>query len=177
MDTYNLTRIFGALCASLLLYLLVTFSVESIFETGGLESPAYAIAIEEAESAGEDAGEAVVSLSELIATADPTKGAKVFKKCAACHQAENAEKHGVGPALWGVLGREIAALGGFDYSDVLLGKGTAWDWSSLDAFIAKPKDWAPGTKMNFAGVRKPGDRAALLLWLNQQSDAPQPLPE
>ena len=177
MDFYDLTRIFGALCATLLLYLSLTYLLEAVFEGHPLESPAYAVAVED--TGGEAAVEEVeaVPVAELLAAADAGRGEKLFKRCAACHQAENATKHGVGPALWGVVGRDIASFSDFTYSGALQEKSGAWDWDALNAFLTKPKKWVPGTKMNFAGLKKPTDRASLLLWLNERSDAPLPLPQ
>lgn len=177
MDSYGLTRILGALCASLLLYLSVTYLLEGVFEGHHLNAPAYAVAVEETGAETAETVEDLPSIEELLAMADAAKGAKLFKRCASCHQAENTTRHGVGPALRGVLGREIAALDGFSYSSVLEEMAGVWDWASLDGFLAKPKDWAPGTRMNFAGLKKPADRASLLLWLNGQSDNPLPLPQ
>lgn len=176
MDTYDLTRIVGTLCAALLLFLSVTFLVEGYFERGELDVPAYSVAVLAPESA--DVAEAVpeVPISELLAGADLARGEKVFKRCAACHQADNAEKHGVGPALWGIVGREIATLAGFKYSDALAEMEGVWDWDTLSAFLANPKKLTPGTRMTFAGLKKPADIAAVMLWLNVRSDAPLSLP-
>ena len=82
----------------------------------------------------------------------------------------------IGPTLWGVVDRQIAAVEGFRYSDALSGKGGQWDYVALDAYLADPKGWAPGNKMAFAGVRKPEDRADLILYLRSLADAPAPLP-
>jgi cytochrome c len=67
---------------------------------------------------------------------------------------------------------DIAAIDGFKYSDALKGKDGKWDVEALNAFLEKPKEWAPGTKMAFAGLRKEEDRASIIAWLNEQSDAP-----
>lgn len=175
MDTYDLTRISGALCAALLLYLGLTFLLEGALEHGPLETPAYAVAVEEAASEGPAADE--VSIAEILAGADIARGDKVFRKCAACHKVDDATSHGVGPALWGIVGRDVASLSGFSYSSALAGHGGAWDWEALDAFLTNPKKAVPGTKMSFAGLKKPADRGAVMLWLNEKSDVPLPLPE
>ncbi len=177
MDSYDLTRIFGALCASLLLFLGVTYLLEGMYETHALENPAYSVeSLEEDAGAGGAAAEAEPHIAVLLAEADLGRGEKLFKRCAACHQAENATRHGVGPALWGILGRDIASLDGFAYSSVLEEREGDWDWESLSAFLADPKGWAPGTKMNFVGLKKGRDRASVLLWLNDRSDTPLAMP-
>ncbi len=177
MDTYDLVRIVGTLCAALMLFLIVTFAAEGIFEEGHLDTPAYAVAVLETEEEASASEEPEIPFAELLAVADLGRGVKVFKKCAACHQADNLEKHGVGPALWGVVGREVATLEGFAYSSSLMEMAGVWDWESLNAFLSRPKGVVPGTRMNFAGLKKPNDRAAVLLWLNGRSDSPLPLPE
>lgn len=174
MDTYDLTRIFGALCASLLLYLGLTYLLEGALDHGSLETPAYAVAVEEAVV---EETVAAVSIAEILALADVARGDKVFRKCAACHVADDATSHGVGPALWGIVGRDVASLDGFSYSGALADLGGTWDWELLDAFLTNPRDSVPGTKMSFAGLKKPADRGAVMLWLNQKSDTPLALPE
>ncbi len=116
------------------------------------------------------------SLAQLLAAADPEAGAKVAKKCVACHTFEKGGANKVGPNLWGLIGREVAAVEGYTYSDALKRLGGRWSFERLDAFLADPKGFAPGTKMAFAGIKKPEDRAALLAWMAQQADEPVPLP-
>ena len=112
-----------------------------------------------------------------LASADPAKGEQVFKKCAACHNADKGGPNALGPNLWGVLGEAIGqGAGGFAFSDALKTKGGTWDWKSLDAWLTSPKGYAPGTKMTFAGLSKPEDRADVIAFLNARSDAPLPLP-
>jgi len=112
-----------------------------------------------------------------LASADPAKGAEVFKKCAACHNAENGGPNALGPNLWGVLGEGIGqGRGGFAFSDALKSKGGTWDWQTLSDWLKSPKAFAPGTKMTFAGLSKPEDRANVIAYLNQQSASPKPMP-
>ncbi|TAK13905.1 MAG: cytochrome c family protein, partial [Rhizorhabdus sp.] len=109
--------------------------------------------------------------------ADPAKGADVFKKCAACHNADKGGANALGPNLWGVLGEGVGqGAHGFAFSDALKSKGGAWDWQNLSDWLKSPKAFAPGTKMTFAGLSKPEDRANVIAYLNQQSDAPRPMP-
>lgn len=103
-----------------------------------------------------------------MADGDPAKGEKVFKKCKACHAVGEGAKHKVGPELNGVVGRGIAAGEGFKYSDALgaLGaEGKTWTDEELSAFLTKPRDYAKGTKMSFAGLRKEGDRTNVIAYL------------
>ncbi|MCH7957965.1 MAG: cytochrome c family protein [Proteobacteria bacterium] len=112
----------------------------------------------------------------LLAAADAGAGKKVFKKCKACHSVDKGGAHRVGPNLWDVVGRAKAGAQGYRFSGVLAGLGGAWTFADLDAFLAKPKAFAPGTKMTFNGVRKAADRAAVIAYLRSLSDSPKPLP-
>ena len=102
---------------------------------------------------------------ELLASADPKRGAKVVKKCTSCHSAESGAKHKIGPNLFGVAGRDIGKVDGFKFSGALSGKGGQWTDADLDKFIANPKEFAPGNKMTFRGIKKNSDRAALIVYL------------
>jgi cytochrome c len=108
---------------------------------------------------------------------DATKGADVFKKCAACHNADKGGANALGPNLYGVVGDPVATgRGGFPFTDALKGKGGKWDFDSLSAWLTSPKAYAPGTKMTFAGLSNPQDRANVIAYLNQQGEHPLPLP-
>ena len=114
------------------------------------------------------AGEPVeVDYAALIASADMDAGEKVFNKCKACHKVEDGA-NGAGPHLWGVVGRDKEAAAGFAYSGALGAVGGSWDFASLNAFLEKPKDYAPGTSMAFAGLKKPEDRVNVIAWLNAE---------
>jgi cytochrome c len=112
----------------------------------------------------------------FLAKADPAKGQQVFNKCAACHNAEKGGANQLGPNLWGVLGEAIGQGRGFAFSDALAKKGGTWNFDNLAQWLNSPKAFAPGTKMTFAGLSNPQDRADVIAFLNQHSDAPKPLP-
>jgi cytochrome c len=141
---------------------------------------AYPIDMAAVEDAGGEAAEEqeeAMEISEVLATADAGSGETIAKKCAACHSFEQGGANKIGPNLWGALGRDIASLPDFEYSSALAEKEGNWDYEQLNAFIADPRGWAPGTKMTFAGLSKPQDRGDLLLYLQSLSDNPPPLPE
>jgi cytochrome c len=127
----------------------------------------------------EGAGAAVAEkpIEFYLASADAAKGADVFKKCAACHNADKGGPNALGPNLWGVLGEPIGkGANGFAFSEALSGKGGNWDWTQLGQWLHSPKAFAPGTKMTFAGLSDPQDRANVIAFLNSKSDAPKPMP-
>ncbi|MCZ6467840.1 MAG: cytochrome c family protein [Alphaproteobacteria bacterium] len=123
---------------------------------------------------GGQSGEGTVAA--LLASADAGDGRKIFRMCKACHTADKGGRHKVGPNLWDVVGRAKAGAGGYRFSGVLAGLGGTWTFADLDAFLARPKAFAPGTKMTFRGVKKAADRAAVILYLRSLSDSPKPLP-
>jgi cytochrome c len=144
---------------------------------GTANQPAEASAVSAAPTAGagnDGGGEA--QLAALLHQADAATGEKITKKCAACHNFNESGPNKIGPHLWGVLGRQIASVSDFSYSNALKSKEGIWDYDRLNAFLSDPKAWAPGTKMTFVGLKKPEDRAAVILYLRSLSDNPEPLP-
>ena len=115
-------------------------------------------------------------VSPLLAKADAEQGKKIARKCTACHDLKKGGKDKIGPALWGIVGATIGGRGGFSYSKGLKNKGGSWGYENLNAFIAKPKTFIPGTKMTFNGLKKARERADLVAYLRSLSDSPAPLP-
>jgi cytochrome c len=133
--------------------------------------------IEGVEEEGAAAKDADQPIAFYLASADPREGENVFKKCSACHNAAPGGANALGPNIHAIMGAPLAAKPGFAYSDALKGKGGTWTWEAMDAWLKSPKTFAPGTKMTFAGLSKPEDRANLLAWMNQQgSNLPLPPP-
>jgi cytochrome c len=125
---------------------------------------------------GEGEAAAEQPIEAYLAKADVAKGQQVFNKCTACHNAEKGGANQLGPNLWDVLGEPIGKGKGFAFSPALSGKGGSWDWHSLSEWLKNPKAFAPGTKMTFAGLSNPQDRADVIAFLNAHSDAPEALP-
>lgn len=165
MDTMTSTKILGGFCGAFLIFLLGKWAAEEIYHTGGghgSEEQAYVI-----DTGESDAGPAedAVPFEELLAAADPAKGERVWGKCRACHKVEDGV-NGTGPHLYGVVGREVGSVPGFGYSGALVAVADVWSPENLQAFLENPKGYAPGTKMSFAGLKKPEDRANLIAWLD-----------
>jgi cytochrome c len=130
-----------------------------------------------AEAGGEAAAAAAVPIATLLATADVAKGEAVFKKCAACHTIAQGGANGIGPNLWASMGKPHGHVAGFSYSDALKSVPGNWDFEGMDKWLANPKKYAPGTKMTFAGLGNPEERANLIAYLNAQgSNLPLPAP-
>ncbi len=139
------------------------------------EKPGFPIEDTESASGG---GAAAVPLPNLLAAADVEKGKAVFAKCAACHTIDQGGANGIGPNLFGALGKPHGHVPGFAYSAALKGVPGNWDFAGMDAWLTKPSKYAPGTKMSFAGLGSAEDRANLIVYLNSMgSNLPLPAPE
>ena len=155
--------------------LLATVVTGELFKGERPEKMGYEV--QGVEQEGGAAAAAEKPFAFYMSQADAGKGEDVFKKCAACHNADKGGANALGPNLYGVVGDETATgRGGFPFSDALKGKGGKWDFDSLNAWLTSPKAYAPGTKMTFAGLSNPQDRANVIAYLNKQGDHPLPLP-
>ncbi|GLT11876.1 cytochrome c family protein [Sulfitobacter sp. PR48] len=159
-DTMTITKIAGGLFGAWLILLLGKWAGEEIYHAEAHGDQSYVIEVASADS-GEPAEE--IDMAALMEAADAGKGEGIFRKCSACHKVDGTDA--VGPHLNGVVGRDIASVGGFSYSGGLSGKEGAWDPEKLSAFLTSPKGWAPGTTMGFAGLKKPEDRANVIAYL------------
>ncbi|UZD90249.1 c-type cytochrome [Cognatishimia activa] len=168
-DTMTLTKVTGALCGALLVFLLGAWAADALYSTGGGHGAhggeeakqGYAIEVEVAAAGPAEEGP---SLEELLAAADIGKGEKVFGKCKACHKLEDGA-NGTGPHLFNVVDRAVGVQDGFAYSGAMVAVAETWSAENLDGFLASPKKFAPGTKMGFGGLKKPADRANLIAYL------------
>lgn len=121
-----------------------------------------------------EGGQAAEPIEALLAKADVAKGQKTFAKCASCHTVEQGGAAGLGPNIFGVMGKGVASSG-FAYSDGLKSKGGKWDWAGMNAWLTNPAAYAPGTKMTFAGLSDGQERANLMAFLNSKgSNLPLP---
>lgn len=182
MDSFELNKIFGAILGTLLFVMGVGFLAEAIYHPIEGRGPGYALPEAVVAGATEEAAapvEAGPPLGVLLASADAAAGQAAVKKCASCHNFGAGEANKTGPLLYGVVGRPEGSHEGFAYSDALMAhnaNGDVWSYENLDHFIAAPKVYAPGTKMAFAGVKDPVERANILAYLQTLSDSPVPFP-
>jgi len=167
-DTMTFTKIAASLCGALLILLLGKWAAEVLYHTesyGGKQAYVIDTGVEE------EAEEVVeVDFSEILASADIANGAKVFRKCSACHKLEDGA-NGTGPHLYGVVGRDIAMVADYgSYSSTLSDMGGAWTAENLNGFLENPRQWAEGTSMGFNGLAKVEDRADLIAYLDSLDD-------
>jgi len=162
MNTMEITKFVGAICGSLLVFLLIATASASIFDTRQ-EFAAFIIETDEPEAEDDAPAEEAVDVATLVAAADAAEGEGVFRKCAACHKLDGS--NAVGPHLDGVVGRDKSAVPDFNYSGALAEVGGAWTVENLYAFLEDPKGYAPGTSMAFAGLAKSEERADVIAYL------------
>ena len=176
MYTNEANKIAGAVLATVLFIVVLHVLANELFHPDVPTQTAIAIDTGDGTTATAEVKE-VQPLSVLLANGDVDAGKKVAKKCASCHTFDESGKSKVGPNLWNILSRNVAAIEGFKYSGAMQDAGGTWDYERLDAFIANPKAALKGTKMTFKGLKKPEQRADLILYLRSLSGSPMALPQ
>lgn len=174
-DTMTVTKAAGALIGALLFLMLMNWAASGIYHVGASEhggegeehAQAYTIPVQEAAAGGDAAAkDAGPDFATVLASADAAAGEKVFGKCKACHKIDGSDS--TGPHLNGVVGRNVASVAGFNYSDGMkahAAEAPVWTPDALQHFLTNPKTAAKGTKMTFAGLPKVEDRANLIAYL------------
>lgn len=180
MDSFELNKIIGAVLGTLLFVMGVGFLAEAIYHPIEDRGVGYALPEPEVAEGGAPVEAApAVPLGVLLASASVDRGASAVRKCQSCHTFGEGEPAKQGPNLYGIVMNTKAHMEGFAYSEILLqqkAEGQVWSYENLDAFLTNPKAYAPGTKMNFAGVRTPEERADILAYLQTLSASPVPFP-
>ena len=180
MDSFEINKIVAAILMVALLVIGIGKISDVIFQVEKPKTPGYTVDVEQAittsSQSSTNEAEEKIDIAALLAMGDLSTGEKVFKKCAACHSIIKGGKNNIGPALYNVVGRKVGVVNDYKYSKALSGYEKEWTFEELNGYLIKPAKWIKGTKMAFAGLRKEKDRASVILYLNQNSDNPLPLP-
>jgi cytochrome c len=197
MDTFEFSKIAGAVLCVLLVIVGSRTALHIIEENRGPQKPGYTLPMPEVAAPGKEqlgVGEAVpppvslpgvpegelptgfdpVEAAQLMAGADIANGKTIFRKCIACHSGEEGGPNKAGPNLWAIVGRAKASHEGFTYSGAMKAKGSDWTPVELASFLHKPKEFVPGTRMIFPGIPDVSDVADLLSYLNTLGGKPAP---
>ena len=178
MNSFEINKIIVAVILTIVIVFGVNKLTDVIYNVKAPEGNTYNIVTETKEISKSDTVnvEGNINISALLALGNIDHGEVVFKKCAACHSVSKGGGNKIGPALWGVIGKKVGSTSDYKYSKAMSGFGKNWDFEAMNNFLIKPKDYIKGNKMAFAGISKEKDRASLILYLNEQSDSPLPLP-
>lgn len=179
MDGFEVNKIAGAVLAAM----LVIAGGKTVMDIGlhkhKAEKPGWALPVTAvAPKAGEPVAPFdVKAVLALLPKASPENGQDTFKKCLACHTPEKGGRNLVGPNLWGVVGRKVGEVSGFNYSEAMKKHGGAWTWEELAKYLHSPVEAVPGNRMQFPGVKDSTDLADLLVYIRKLADTPAPLPQ
>ena len=176
MDSFEINKIIAAV----LVVFVVVFGISKIsniiYHVEKPNKSAYQVELLTASTSDSSNTASAVDISALLAMGSVDHGQKVFKKCSACHSVKKNGKNKIGPALYNIIGRNMAGLENYKYSKALIDFGKSWTFDEMNSFLIKPQSYIKGTKMAFAGLKKEKDRASVILFMNQNSDNPLPLP-
>ena len=174
-------KVFASVLTAGIILMASGFAATMLYQPKDLAENAYKVEVADSGAAAAStapAGPVIEPISGLLASADIAAGAKGFKKCASCHSINSGGANKIGPALWNIVDKQRASADGYSYSKALKAmSGETWDYEALNAFLTKPKAYAPGTKMGFSGIKKVAARANLIAYIRAQSDNPAALPE
>ncbi len=176
MSSFEFNKVFAAILVAGITAMLSGFIANKLVHPKDLKKDAVSIDGAPVAGGGPKVEKKAEPILHLIATADVTRGEKLAKACVACHSFVSGGSHKVGPNLWNVFGAPKGGKDGFAYSSAMSGFGGAWGYVEMNQFLWKPKKYMPGTKMNYNGLRKPEDRAAMVAWLRTLSSSPEALP-
>ena len=175
MNSFEINKIITAILVTVLVVFGIGKISDIIFDKDKTDIVAYKVEAPEGEALQASA-ESSVDIAALLAMGDIAHGEKVYKKCKACHSIKQGGGNKIGPALWNVIFRPVGSVTDYKYSKALSSYGKEWTWEEMNGFLIKPSKWIPNNKMGFAGLKSEKDRASVILYLNQNSDNPKPLP-
>jgi cytochrome c len=175
-----MNKIIVSIALTLLLVLGINKITDSIYYVEKPDKSAYQVdgvstTVSTASSETSSDNSESADIMAIFAYTNASDGSKIFKKCAACHSIAQGGGNKIGPALWGVLGRKAGSISDYKYSKAMAAHGKTWSLEEMNGFLIKPKDWIKGTKMSFAGLKSAKERAAVILYMNENTDNPLPL--
>ena len=177
MDSFEINKIIAAVLVTVLVVFGIGKISDIIFHVEAPKVQGYKVEVKLASSSnGESSSESQVNIAALLSMGDVEHGMKVYKKCKACHSIKQGGGNKIGPALWNVIFRPVGSVTDYKYSKALSSYGKEWTFEEMNGFLIKPSKWIPNNKMGFAGLKSEKDRASVILYLNQNSDNPRPLP-
>ena len=175
MNSFEINKIITAILVTILVVFGIGKISDVIFDKDDKSIVAYEVEAPEG-LATQATAETSIDISALLALGDAAHGEKVFKKCKACHSIKQGGGNKIGPKLWNVMFRPVGVITEYKYSKALSSYGKEWNWEEMNGFLIKPSSWIKGNKMGFAGLKSEKDRASVILYLNQNSENPKPLP-
>ena len=172
-----MNKIIVSIVFAVILIIGINKIADSIYYVEKPEKSAYQVAsvTTVASTSSAETSSETGNIMAIFASTSAAEGEKVFKKCAACHSIAEGGKNKIGPALWGVLGRQAGSLPDYKYSKAMTAHGKKWSFEEMNGFLIKPKDWIKGTKMSYAGLKSEKERAAVILYMNENTNNPLPL--
>jgi cytochrome c len=179
MYGFEINKIIAAIILTIVIVLSINKLADVIYNVKVREDATYKVAkVTETKEISKDDNKAKSGndIKIFMALGSIDHGKTVAKKCIGCHSVSKDGGNKIGPALWGVIGRKVGSVSEYKYSKAMGGFGKNWDFEAMNNFLIKPKDYIKGNKMAFAGISKENDRASLILYLNEQSNSPLPLP-
>ena len=176
MNSFEINKIITAILVTILVVFGIGKISDIIFDKDDKNIVAYKVESPEGTQGEANAAETNVDLNALFAMGDVAHGEKVFKKCKSCHSINADGGNKIGPNLWNVMFRPVGSIADYKYSKALASYGKEWNWEEMNSFLTKPSKWIKGNKMGFAGLKDERDRTSVILYLNQNSDNPKPLP-
>ena len=180
MYGFEINKIIAAIILTIVIVLSINKLADVVYNVKVPEDATYKVAkATETKEISKDNNEKTKSGNDIKIFLDLGSidhGKTVVKKCIGCHSISKGGSNKIGPALWGAIGRKVGSVSEYKYSKAMGGFGKNWNFEAMNNFLIKPKDYVKGNKMAFAGISKEKDRSSLILYLNEQSDSPLPLP-
>ena len=177
MDSFEINKIIAAVLVTVLLVFGISKVSDVIFNVEKPDIDGYKVEVKVGSATATQASSSSqIDISALMALGSVDHGKKVFKKCAACHSIDQGGGNKIVPKLWNVMFRRAGSISDYKYSKALSSYAKDWTWEEMNGFLIKPSKWIKGNKMGFAGLKKEEDRASVMLYLNENSDNPKPLP-